>query len=116
MICPMQGNLVHIQEAVPSREEFLLPTLGPKLEKLGEEVRIGRGFQLLRCVKDASPACLLTQVIPLQLHVEVQYRSSLPFGFDHGFLCIPGHHMLFTPMSAFPMRSFCWFRPGQCNV
>ena len=44
----LQGNLVHIQEAVPSREHFLLPALGPKLEKLGEEVRIGRGFQLLR--------------------------------------------------------------------
>lgn len=45
----MQGNLVHIQERVPSREEFPLPTLGPKLEALREEVRIGRGFQLLRC-------------------------------------------------------------------
>ena len=52
----VQGNLVHIQEAVPSREDFLLPTLGPKLEKLGEEVRIGRGFQLLRCVDDTSTA------------------------------------------------------------
>ena len=45
----MQGNLVHIQEAVPTRDHFLLPTLGPKLEQLREEVRIGRGFQLLRC-------------------------------------------------------------------
>lgn len=44
----VQGNLVHIQEKVPSREEFPLPTLGPKLEALREEVRIGRGFQLLR--------------------------------------------------------------------
>ena len=52
----MQGNLVHIQEAVPSREHFLLPTLGPKLEKLGEEVRIGRGFQLLRYVAVTPPA------------------------------------------------------------
>lgn len=44
----VQENLVHIQEKVPSREEFPLPTLGPKLEALREEVRIGRGFQLLR--------------------------------------------------------------------
>lgn len=44
----LQGNLVHIQEAVPTREAFPLPTFGPKLEQLREEVRIGRGFQLLR--------------------------------------------------------------------
>ncbi|KAK9919027.1 hypothetical protein WJX75_008803 [Coccomyxa subellipsoidea] len=44
----IEGNLVHIQERVPSRDEFPLPTLGPKLEVLREEVRIGRGFQLLR--------------------------------------------------------------------
>ena len=43
-----QGNLVHIQEKVPSREHFALPSLGPKLEALREEVRIGRGFQILR--------------------------------------------------------------------
>ena len=40
--------MVHIQEAVPGRKDFPLPTLGPKLEQLREEVRIGRGFQLLR--------------------------------------------------------------------
>ena len=45
----LQGNLVHIQERVGSREAFPLPTLGPKLEACREEVRIGRGFQLLRC-------------------------------------------------------------------
>jgi hypothetical protein len=45
-----QGNLVHIQEKVPTREQFPLPTLGPKLEAFREEVRIGRGFQLLRRV------------------------------------------------------------------
>ncbi|CAK0785174.1 hypothetical protein CVIRNUC_008380 [Coccomyxa viridis] len=44
----IEGNLVHIQEAVPGRKDFPLPTLGPKLEQLREEVRIGRGFQLLR--------------------------------------------------------------------
>ncbi len=43
-----QGNLVHIQEKVPGREQFELPSLGPKLEALREEVRIGRGFQILR--------------------------------------------------------------------
>ena len=42
---------MHIQEKVPSREQFLLPTLGPKLEALREEVCIGRGFQILRCGK-----------------------------------------------------------------
>lgn len=55
----MQGNLVHIQEAVPTREDFLLPTLGPKLEKLGEEVCVGRGFQLLRYV-DRVHHCMQT--------------------------------------------------------
>ena len=48
LVSALQGNLVHIQEAVPGREGFPLPTLGPKLEQLREEVRIGRGFQLLR--------------------------------------------------------------------
>ena len=57
----MQGNLVHIQEAVPTREHFLLPTLGPKLEKLGEEVRVGRGFQLLRCATETI-CCMQTSV------------------------------------------------------
>ena len=42
---------MHIQEAVPDRGHFHLPTLGPKLEQLGAEVRIGRGFQLFRCVE-----------------------------------------------------------------
>ena len=48
LVSALQGNLVHIQEAVPGRKDFPLPTLGPKLEQLREEVRIGRGFQLLR--------------------------------------------------------------------
>ena len=39
---------MHIQEAVPTREAFPLPTFGTKLEQLREEVRIGRGFQVLR--------------------------------------------------------------------
>ena len=47
-VSALQGNLVHIQEAVPGRAHFPLPTLGPKLEQLREEVCIGRGFQLLR--------------------------------------------------------------------
>lgn len=53
----MQGNLVKdIQEKVPTREAFPLPTLGPKLEAFREEVRIGRGFQLLRCALIALPS------------------------------------------------------------
>lgn len=31
-----------------TKEEFSLPTLGPKLVELLEEVRVGRGFQLIR--------------------------------------------------------------------
>ena len=36
----------HVQRV--TREDFPLPTLGPKLEAFREEVRIGRGFQLFR--------------------------------------------------------------------
>ena len=38
----------HGMQAV-TREDFLLPTLGAKLEAFREEVRTGRGFQLFRC-------------------------------------------------------------------
>eukprot|EP00884_Botryococcus_braunii_P013847 jgi/Botrbrau1/22463/Bobra.0091s0065.1 len=43
-----QGNLLLIQDKVPTQKEFPLPTLGPKLEAIIEEVRAGRGFALLR--------------------------------------------------------------------
>lgn len=46
-----QGNLLLIQDKVPTTEEFPLPTLGPVLVRLREEVRIGRGFALLRWVR-----------------------------------------------------------------
>lgn len=58
--CFLQGNLVHIQERVGSREAFPLPTLGPKLEACREEVRIGRGFQLLRRARLPPFQCLST--------------------------------------------------------
>ena len=40
----------HGMQAV-TREDFLLPTLGAKLEGFREEVRTGRGFQLFRCTR-----------------------------------------------------------------
>jgi hypothetical protein len=68
-LCSAQGNLVHIQEKVGSREHFPLPSLGPKLEACREEVRIGRGFQLLRCVlpclRQALPQCGAGKVVAL---------------------------------------------------
>eukprot|EP00884_Botryococcus_braunii_P012117 jgi/Botrbrau1/20906/Bobra.0135s0037.1 len=45
---PQEGNLLLIQNKVPTKEEFPLPTLGPVLERIREEVRVGRGFALLR--------------------------------------------------------------------
>lgn len=68
---------MHIQEAVPSREHFPLPTLGPKLEELGEEVRIGRGFQLLRYVEVAT-SCMPTASQTLKLSAQkVPCRSCV---------------------------------------
>ena len=40
----------HGMQAVTG-EDFLLPTLGAKLEAFREEVRTGRGFQLFRCTR-----------------------------------------------------------------
>eukprot|EP00884_Botryococcus_braunii_P012120 jgi/Botrbrau1/20909/Bobra.0135s0040.1 len=45
---PQEGNLLLIQDKVPTKKEFPLPTLGPVLQGLREEVRVGRGFALLR--------------------------------------------------------------------
>ena len=73
-----QGNLVvDIQEKVPSREHFLLPNLGPKLEALREEVRIGRGFQILRC------GCQSTRDVDGRLYMLRHTLSAW-------------HHMMFT--------------------
>ena len=46
----MQGNYFFVREALPSKADFPLPTLGAKLEAIRENVRIGRGCQLIRCV------------------------------------------------------------------
>ena len=46
---PRQDNHLHIQEVCPTREQFPLPTLGPKLEAAMVEVQTGRGFYFLRC-------------------------------------------------------------------
>ena len=46
----LQGNAYYVHEAVLGKADFPLPTLGPKLEAIRENVRIGRGFQLIRCV------------------------------------------------------------------
>lgn len=48
--CILQGNLLHIQEKVSTKEQFPLPTLGPKLEAMREEVISGRGFYIIRCI------------------------------------------------------------------
>lgn len=37
------------------REDFPLPTLGPRLEELGAAAFKGRGFQLVRCAP--GPSC-----------------------------------------------------------
>lgn len=43
-----QGNDFHVHEVIKSQADFPLPTLGPKLEAIRENVRIGRGFQLIK--------------------------------------------------------------------
>ena len=50
----LQGNYLHIREALSSKADFVLPTLGPKFEAIRENVRIGRGFQLIKYVLMAS--------------------------------------------------------------
>ena len=51
-----QGNYLHIQDVVPSRAEFPLPTLGARLDAMLDEVIAGRGFAILRCpALPASP-------------------------------------------------------------
>ena len=47
--CCVQGNAYHVNEVVLTKEDFSLPTLGPKLEAIRENIRIGRGFQLIKC-------------------------------------------------------------------
>ena len=44
----LQENKNSIERAVASREDFPLPTLGPKLAALAEEAKHGRGFVLLK--------------------------------------------------------------------
>ena len=39
-----------------TREDFPLPTLGPKLVAFREEVSRGRGFQLFRCAQNRAAA------------------------------------------------------------
>ena len=51
-----------IKDSVPTAAEFPLPTLGPKLKDLLEEVKTGRGFQLIRYWQ----RCPLVEL--LQLH------------------------------------------------
>lgn len=51
----MQGNAYNVQEVVLSKADFPLPTLGPKLEAIRENVRIGRGFQLIKYACNANP-------------------------------------------------------------
>lgn len=53
--CPVQGNLLHLQETVKSTDQFPLPALGPKLQAFRDEVVAGRGFQLLRCPPPPPP-------------------------------------------------------------
>ncbi|KAK9840646.1 hypothetical protein WJX81_006750 [Elliptochloris bilobata] len=43
-----EGNHLHIQEVIPTSEQFALPTLGPKLQAAMTEVLSGRGFYILR--------------------------------------------------------------------
>ena len=45
----MQGNYLFIKETVATKAVFALPNLGPRLEAIRENVRVGRGFQLIKC-------------------------------------------------------------------
>ena len=44
----LQGNYLFIREVLPTKATFALPTLGPRLEAIRENVRVGRGFQLIK--------------------------------------------------------------------
>lgn len=50
---PSAGARLAAQEI--KREDFPLPTLGPRLEELGAAAFKGRGFQLVRCAP--GPSC-----------------------------------------------------------
>ena len=44
----MQGNLLLLHEKLMTEADFPLPRLGPKLKAMRENLRSGRGFQLIR--------------------------------------------------------------------
>lgn len=46
----MQGNLLKLHEKLIGEADFPLPKLGPKLKAMRENLRSGRGFQLIRGV------------------------------------------------------------------
>ena len=51
---PCAGAVQEVTQA-----DFPLPALGPKLTAMREEVRTGRGFQLLRCAHSDCPSASL---------------------------------------------------------
>lgn len=51
-----------------TREVFLLPMLGSKLEAFREEVRIGRGFQLFRCTHINFKSQSIPKAFPAVYH------------------------------------------------
>ncbi|KAK9862136.1 hypothetical protein WJX84_008907 [Apatococcus fuscideae] len=47
---PQEGNLLKLHEKLIGEADFPLPKLGPKLKAMRENLRSGRGFQLIRGV------------------------------------------------------------------
>lgn len=70
--------------------DFPLPTLGPKLTAMREEVRTGRGFQLIRCALWPTQAAHLRRLFllsPGTLHV---LRGSFLLFWSNSAWIIPG--------------------------
>ena len=74
-----QGNHLHIQEVCPTRAQFPLPTLGPKLEAAMAEVQTGRGFYILRC----GWTCMSTHTEPAGLLCSAHSSFATTFSSVH---------------------------------